>query len=123
MKNETLVIQIQDRRYFEETDELGRNYIGYSPDLSDEQIYEAARGFWSLNPSRVFQIDRIFVVYNDRIVLEANLTGLQRIHNGKYYFTGDIINNSEYVGKNIRLNKSQNRVNYIDTLELEDRIY
>lgn len=44
-----LHITLGDHRAVDpETDELGRNAVGYAPTMSDEQLYEANRGCWVL---------------------------------------------------------------------------
>jgi len=120
MKHESIAIQLGSRQYLQNgPDEIGRTHIGYEPGLSDEQIYEAGRGLWSLNPNRLFGADYIFIVTNQgEVLIEVNLTGIQRVENGKYYITGDINKNSEYVGQYINVNTSRNRINYIETNNL-----
>lgn len=121
--SEVLAIQVGNMKYIDQRDELGRSYIGYSPSMNDEEIYQASRGFWTLNPSRTFKVDRVFIVYKESIVLDLELTGIQKINNGKYYISGSSIEDSEFVGKNIQLNKSQNRINYINVDDLPTKIY
>lgn len=117
---EIVAFRIQDRKYLTEKDEMGRTRIGYEPGMTEEEIYNAGRGIWKISPTRLFKAKCILITNRQGVVLqEFELTGVQRVENGKYVLTGDINHDSEYVGHTININQSRNSINYISTRYLK----
>jgi hypothetical protein len=98
----------------------GRSAAGWRPGLTDEQVYEAARGRWKLGERAdreryaLFLAKRI-VVLAVRIdsITAADPDGRRTI-NGTVLKPGDPVYD-KYVGGDAPVGKSQNPVQYIDS--------
>ena len=114
-----IVITIRAEHSLSAPDELGRTRAGYRPGMSDEELYEAARGCWVLGP----QADRehyALVVY-DGIVRQAieidrlvNTTGGRRAIEGSVVELGHAVYET-YVGKKSPVPPQRNPIRYFDS--------
>lgn len=112
---------------------IGRNYIGFSPDMTSEEIYNSARGYWWLDTDKFQRLIRIFVIHDDTVVMEItpNLkTGLMEvtqeqseennIQKGKKYFEGTYEDTPELpndVGQPCSFIWQQNNIKYCTEYE------
>jgi len=120
--SEFLTIKLGNKQYVE-NDELGRKYIGYEPSMTDEAIYEAARGIWHIDPTRLLQVENVLVANNKGYILQTiEVTGLDKHDNGKVSFRGRIVY-SDYNGQQIKL-PNRNSIRYMDSKKLaSERIH
>lgn len=72
-----LRIKLGPRKHVDESGDpfLPREYAGWEPCLSDEQVYEAARGWWVLNRSRAEKEKYAVIVCDGRIRLVVAIEG------------------------------------------------
>lgn len=60
-------------------DPLGRSWRGYDPTRSAEENWKANRGAWKLDPSRVERCDLAVFSHQGRVVLVAQVSGVERV--------------------------------------------
>lgn len=117
MKKEVIAIQLGNRQYLDFADVIGRKFIGYEPSMTDDEIYEAGRGIWSISASRVFKANHVFITDNEGTVLiEINVTSIHLAYpqDSKHKFIeGTVVKDSEFVGQTLPVNTSRNRINYL----------
>ena len=117
-KQEIIVIRLGHRKYLGGTDDLGRTHIGYEPSLTDEQIYEAAKGKWRANATRLWCADKIVVISKEGDgLITIDLTLIRKHDNDALSFEGHIID-SEYNNKVFPTNY-RNALRYYKKSELD----
>lgn len=125
-------------------DIIDRDKLGYSENMTQEEIYNAIRGYWRIsetsfeeadfflglapedNSGRRFKIVMEIKHYNNSLTTvdedESNNSGGE-IKTDTKYFEGDITNETNLVGKVVQFNKpSQNRRLKMTSDELEQFI-
>src|SRR5699024_3103083 len=116
---EVITLQLGQRQYLGGKDEIGRTHIGYEPDMTKEQIYEAGQGLWNMNLNPAFNAERILIRgINDYILLDLELTVVRKVKvndgNNEYKVCiyGEFNKNSRYEGRVAPVNQSRKRVSY-----------
>jgi len=114
-----LIITIKADHSWNTPDELGRTRAGYRQGMTDEELYEAARGSWVLGP----QADRehYALVVHDGIVRQAieidrlvDTTGGRRAIEGTVLAAGHDVYDT-YVGKESPVPPQRNPIRYFDS--------
>ncbi|HYS41408.1 MAG TPA: hypothetical protein VEO01_37810 [Pseudonocardiaceae bacterium] len=114
-----LIITIKADHSWNAPDELGRTRAGFRPGITDEELYEAARGSWVLGP----QADRehYALVVHDGIVRQAieidrlvDTTGGRRAIEGTVLAPGHAVYDT-YVGKESPVPPQRNPIRYFDS--------
>ncbi|WNI20024.1 hypothetical protein [Actinacidiphila sp. ITFR-21] len=102
------------------SDALQRAQIGWSDGLSDQQLYEVARGVWVMPGSRV-ERERFAVVNGGGIIRQAleidrvvDVPGGRRAFEGRILGPGDPVHD-HYVGKPAPNGAQQNPITYFDS--------
>lgn len=117
MTKEIVAIQLGNRKYLDFADVIGRKFIGYEPSMTDDEIYEAGRGIWSINANRVFNASHVFITDNKgTILIEINVVSIHLAYsqdNKHKFIEGTIVKDSDFVGQTLPVNTSRNRINYL----------
>lgn len=79
-------------------DPLGRDYIGYAPDLTPEQLWERARGVWKLRADYVAASSIALVVVERRVVMVASISGVT-FHRGTLALVGNPMPDHPLIGR------------------------
>lgn len=114
---ESLVIRMSMYKEKDEPDELGRYKVGYHENMTDTEIYESAKGIWSIDARRYFKnIKDIYIVepYDNQIVLHIKPMSLHALGNG-FYIGGYIEKDSKFLKKQLKANDSSNSIKYIES--------
>jgi len=125
--SESLIIKMRKYQTYDEPDELGRLHVGYQSSMSEQEIYESAKGLWVLDPRRFFtQVTDIYITPpdSDDVILHIkphSLHSVDLFDKTKFYFEGMIMNRSEMLGQTLSVNTSLNSVKYIDNVYLEQK--
>ncbi|MGN6871171.1 MAG: hypothetical protein ACTHMY_22480 [Solirubrobacteraceae bacterium] len=84
-------IKLGDRRPVTwEDDDLGREWYGYDPTVSDEELWAHNRGRWPLGP-RADQEQYVALVYKGEVKLVAEIAGIDPTRNNKRAFRGPVL--------------------------------
>ncbi|HCY7045333.1 TPA: hypothetical protein O1375_002448 [Staphylococcus aureus] len=111
IEQEYLIVHLDDK--FEHPDDIiNRQFTGYSEDMTDQELYNSARAFWSVNEDRFKNVISILGVNNDgKVVIEiapdndslkaVSDEDIERneLNKGAKYFTGQFSTNSEESSK------------------------
>lgn len=126
---EVITLQLGQRQYLGGKDEIGRTHIGYEPDMTKEQIYEAGQGLWNMNLNRAFNAERILICENNGyILLDLDLTGVRKVkvndskNEYKVCIYGEFNKSSRYEGRVAPVNQSRNRVSYFSQQYIDENI-
>ena len=112
-----LSITLGDRRPVDPAvDPLGRSYVGYSPDMTDEELYEANRGCWVLG-ARADREQFALISHGGEVKMAIAISrlvpaGARRAIEGKVLGPGDEVYDT-YVGGPSPV-QARNPVNYFD---------
>ncbi|WP_433876229.1 hypothetical protein [Sinomonas atrocyanea] len=68
-------IRLIDRQIADSDDPLGRDWWGYDPEVTPEELWENNRGDWRLAEKRIARERWAAFNYQDRVVLVAELHG------------------------------------------------
>lgn len=99
-------------------DELGRSIVGYSDDMTAEQLYEANHGCWVLGTkadSQQYAILTFQGIVRQAIEIESidPTSSNRRVINGKILEAGHPVHDA-YVGKPSPVGKVRNPITYFD---------
>lgn len=107
-----------------------KNLLGKEPDnltqLTPAQIYNLAKGNWSVDGNKIKSIDRVLAVYKGRVVADYEVKSWKRVRvktgnkvRIRYAFGGVAVNNSPYIGKYVPVSYGQ-AIRYFDGTEFTD---
>ncbi|MCT6735387.1 zinc-ribbon domain-containing protein [Rhodococcus qingshengii] len=68
-------------------DPLGRDHVGYAPNLAPDELWERARGVWKLRADHVAASSIALAVFDRKVVLVASISGVS-FHNGSVSIVG-----------------------------------
>lgn len=105
-EKEYLIVHLDDKKYHPD-DIINRQFKGYSEDMTDQEVYDSARGYWRVSKDRFENVIAVLGVHKDsvviqikpcdkslRIVSEADIER-NKLNKGAKYFTGDFSTVSE----------------------------
>ena len=79
-------------------DPLGRTHVGYSPDLTPQELWERGRGVWKFRAAHVAASTIVLMVYDKTIVLVASIAGLT-LHRGGLAILGEPLTDHLLIGR------------------------
>ncbi|MDI9980118.1 hypothetical protein [Rhodococcus sp. IEGM 1307] len=79
-------------------DPLGRTHIGYSSDLTPQELWERGRGVWKFRADHVAASTIVLMVHDKTVVLVASITGLT-LHRGGLAILGEPLTDHPLIGK------------------------
>lgn len=111
IEKEYLIVHLNDKEYHPD-DIINRQFKGYSEDMTDQELYNSARAFWSVNEDRFKNVISVLGVNNDgKVVIEivpyddsletVSEADIERnkLNKDAKYFTGQFSTNSEESSK------------------------
>ncbi|GAA1959401.1 hypothetical protein [Catenulispora subtropica] len=107
-------------------DDLKRSRVGWAEDMSREELFNVARGVWSMSGRRV-ERERYAVVSGDTVIRMAiEIDGIVPCSGGRRAFTGRPLEPGHpvydlYVGKPAPNGAQQNPITYFDSV-LDNRV-
>jgi hypothetical protein len=95
-------------------DELGRDRVGWWPEMTEDEAWTAGRGVWKLRADRALAQAEVQIISPEDIVLAvATITGVSK-HGSKFAVEGDLLRGDPRVGSPTPSpNTSLNPVAYI----------
>ncbi|WP_261995178.1 hypothetical protein [Rhodococcus opacus] len=79
-------------------DPLGRTHVGYSPDLTPQELWERGRGVWKFRADHVAASTIVLMVHDKTVVLVGSITGLT-LHRGGLAILGEPLTDHPLIGK------------------------
>lgn len=67
-EKEYLIVHLDDKKEHPD-DIINRQFKGYSPDMTDQEVYDSARDFWKADANRFKKVISVLGVNNDRFNL------------------------------------------------------
>ncbi|MFF5909469.1 hypothetical protein ACFY6E_12390 [Staphylococcus cohnii] len=137
IKQEYLIVHLEDKEYHPD-DIINRQFKGYSPDMTVQEVYDSARAFWSVDEDRFKNVISVLGVNNDgkvvikiapddgslETVSEADIER-NKLNKGAKYFTGQFTTDSEddsKVGQTLSIKWTRQSFIYKTESEIEELI-
>jgi hypothetical protein len=79
-------------------DPLGRTHVGYSPELTPQDLWERGRGVWKFRADHVAASTIVLMVHDKTVVLVGSITGLT-LHRGGLAILGEPLTEHPLLGK------------------------
>ena len=137
IEQEYLIVHLDDK--FDHPDDIiNRQFKGYSEDMTDQELYNSARAFWSVNEDRFKNVISVLGVNNDgkvvikiapddgslETVSEADIER-NKLNKGAKYFAGSFTTDSKddsKIGQTLSIKWTRQSFVYKTEGEIEELI-